>query len=195
MSLENLILEGKTIEDIASWLNEQTPEERLLSTRALNKKTQKKLYILAINSEPLTLDYFAPQSQDKTEIIHDGKNSLPVFTIFQKRFCRQEDGKIVGYNHGSTMKLIGPGYFVAKDTAGNKDWEDKGSVVIDYYEVPETKPIDSWPEIKGNGQGLQKLVYYHMHDFMRKVSDHVSIGVAYKNGSYSGNYFVLCRQD
>ena len=195
MSLQNLILEGKSIHDISEWLNQQNAADRLLHIRSLNKKAQKRLYTLAIDSAPLGLDYFAPSDQQNTEVIHEGKNSLPAFTLFQKRFCRRSDGSVVGYNHGSTMGIVGPGYFIAKETRGNKDWEDKGSVVIDYYEVPESKPIDSWPEVKGNGQGLQRLVYYKMHDFMRKVSDHVSIGVAYKGGSYSGNYFILCRQD
>ena len=195
MSLQNLILDGKSIQEIGEWLNQQSPEERLLQVRRLNKKAQKKLYVLAINSEPLNLSYFVPSEENNTEIIHEGKNSLPAFTLFQKRFCRRDDGSVVGYNHGSTMKLVGPGYFIAKKTSGNKDWEDKGSVVIDYYEVPDSKPLASWPKVKGNGQGLQRLVYHKMHDFMRKVSDHVTIGVAYKSGSYSGNYFVLCRQD
>lgn len=195
MSLQALILEEKSIQEIGEWLNQQTKTERLLQIRSLTKKAQKKLYLLAEASEPLNLDYFAPSAKNNTEIIHEGKNSLPAFTLFQKRFCRLDDGSIVGYNHGSTMKLVGPGYFIAKETAGNKDWEDKGSIVIDYYDVPKNKPLDSWPEIKGNGEGLQRLVYYKMHDFMRKVSEHVSIGVAYKGGSYSGNYFILCRQD
>ena len=195
MSLQNLILDGKSIEEIGEWLNQQTSEDRLLHIRGLNKKTQKSLYILAASSEPLTLDYFVPADQDNTEIIHEGKNSLPAFTLFQKRFCRRDDGVVVGYNHGSTMNIVGPGYFIAQNTAGHNEWEDKGSVVIDYYTVPKDKPLASWPAVKGNGKGLQRLVYYKMHDFMRKVSNHVSIGVAYKNGSYSGNYFVLCRQD
>ena len=195
MSLQNLISDGKSIQDIGEWLNQQTGKERLLQIRGLSKKAQKRLYVLAASSEPLDLDYFVPPDKTNTEIIHEGKNSLPAFTLFQKRFCRRDDGMVVGYNHGSTMKIVGPGYFIAKATAGHNDWEDKGSVVIDYYTVPEDKPLASWPDVKGNGKGLQRLVYYKMHDFMRKVSDHVSIGVAYKNGSYSGNYFVLCRQD
>ena len=44
-----------------------------------------------------------------------------------------------------------------------------------------------------NEKGLQMLVYAKMIDYPRKVSDHVTIGRAVKNGKETGNYFLLCR--
>ena len=38
MSLQNLISDGKSIQDIGEWLNQQTAKERLLQIRGLNKK-------------------------------------------------------------------------------------------------------------------------------------------------------------
>jgi len=197
MSLEQFITERFSIEDIAQYLDKLNATERLSEIRSLKKKKQKILYEIAASAPDLDLDYFVPTSNSLQEVIHSGKNTLPVFTLFQKRFCRSNDGsnRIFGYNHGSTTNWIGPGYFIAKTTKGNPDWESKGSVVIDYYEVPDAEVVATWPQIKPNDAGLQKLVYNQMHDFMRRVSEHVSIGVAYQKGKNMGQYFVLCRQD
>ena len=63
---------------------------------------------------------------------------------------RLEDDRVVGYNHASTMGVIGPGYFVLKETSENPDWTQHGSVVVDYYEVLDANtPIPTnWPKIK-----------------------------------------------
>lgn len=195
MSLNEMMNSKASAEDITAWLNEQSNDTRVREIRSLNKKSQRSLYELAAENAPLTLDYFASAPVGQ-ECIHEGKNSLPAFTLFQKRFVRLEDGSVVGYNHGSTLPIIGPGYFVLKETAGNPDWTPNGSVVVDYYEVPAvTAAVPShWPTIKPNHKGLQVLVYNKMHDFMRRVSDDVSIGVAFKKGQSIDSYFLLCRQ-
>jgi hypothetical protein len=41
---------------------------------------------------------------------------------------------------------------------------------------------------------LQRFVYARMHDFLRKVSAHVSIGRAWREHKATDNYFVLCRE-
>ncbi len=195
MTLRALLKESASLEAIASWLDEQSPDARLEAIRSLNKAEQRSLFELAKEGAPLTLDDFAGPVNE--EIIHEGKNSLPAFTEFQKRFVRLEDGRVVGYNHASTMGLIGPGYFVLKATNDNPEWVKHGSVVVDYYEVLDANTIQvpsGWPKIKGNHQGLQMFVYNNMHDFMRKVSTHVSIGSAFKKGKSIDSYFLLCRQ-
>ncbi len=195
MKLRILIQESASLEAIASWLDEQSPDSRLEAIRSLNKSEQRSLFELAKEGSPLTLDDFAGTINE--EIIHEGKNSLPAFTEFQKRFVRLEDNRVVGYNHASTMGLIGPGYFVLKETKDNPEWSTHGSVVVDYYEVLDantTQVPNGWPKIKGNHQGLQMFVYNNMHDFMRKVSTHVSIGSAFKKGKSIDSYFLLCRQ-
>ena len=197
MSLRKFISDQFSIEDIGTYLDNLSAPERLSEIRSLNKKVQRELYRLAEKASPLSLDFFVPTTDPLREVIHNGRNTLPVFTLFQKRFCRSNDGtgRIFGYNHGSTTNWIGPGYFIAKTTAGNAEWESRGSVVIDYYEVPDSDVVATWPQIKPNNSGLQILVYNQMHDFMRRVSNHVSIGVAYQKGKNMGQYFILCRQD
>lgn len=188
------ILQTGTLDDIANWLDSQTPENRLQAIQTLNKAEQRTLFEKCVDTEPLTLDYFC--AEPNVEVIHDGKNSLPAFQLFQKRFVRLEDNRVVGYNHASTMGVIGPGYFVLKETNENPEWIQHGSVVVDYYEVLDANtPIPStWPKIKGNHQGLQIFVYNKMHDFMRRVSSHVSIGSAFKKGKSIDSYFLLCRR-
>ena len=78
---------------------------------------------------------------------------------------------------------------------GTSDEKDPpSSYVIDYTRIPPKK-VEAWPEIRGNEGGSGALVYGRMKDYMRKVSNHVSIGKAYKDGKEVGAYFMLCRQD
>lgn len=195
MNLVQMIQNTAPLNEISAWLDAQSHDTRVAEIRSLNKNAQRELFERAIENPPLSLDYFAA-SPNGEECIHEGKNSLPVFTLFQKRFVRLDDNRVVGYNHGSTLPLIGPGYFILKETSGNPDWTAHGSVVVDYYEVPESNAQvpEHWPKIKPNHKGLQVLVYNKMHDFMRGVSEHISIGSAFKNGKSIDSYFLLCRQ-
>jgi hypothetical protein len=123
-------------------------------------------------------------------VIHDGRNTLLFFNYFQKRFCRPSDpsikDKLWGYNHQTMSWFTGPGYFVAKP-------DGPDAVVIDYYDVPPEKP-ESWPKIRDNESGFGRLVYGHMRDYMRGVSQHVTIGRANREGKDFDAWFVLCRQ-
>ena len=78
-------------------------------------------------------------------------NSLPAFTLFQKRFCRPPGAapstELWGYNHQTLAWLTGPGYFVVHDSARGAG--------IDYREVPSEHP-DGWPEIHGNDRGIAR---------------------------------------
>lgn len=125
------------------------------------------------------------------EVVHAGKNSLPIFSHFEKRFCRtaRYDDRLYGYNEGSTRQVIGPGYFVAVED------NSRDEVGINYYEVPPSSaelPVH-WPEIRRNEQGLQRFVYSKMIDYLRKVSSSVTIGRAYRQGRAENAYFLLCR--
>ena len=159
MALSNLIKENASLDEIATWLNELNDAERLNQTRSISKQEQRELFERAAGNSPLTLDFFASNEVGQ-EVIHEGKNTLPAFTLFQKRFVRLEDGQVVGYNHASTMGLIGPGYFVVRETAGQSEWETNGSIVVDYYEVPESNSQlpEHWPKIKQNHVGLQIFI-------------------------------------
>jgi hypothetical protein len=121
------------------------------------------------------------------EVIHRGRNTLPAFNHFEKRFCRPsaEARELWGYNEQSMKWAVGPGYFVTREG-------DAGEVVIDYYETPPRKP-EGWPEIISNKARLGRFVYHEMKDFMRGLSAHVSIGRAARRGSMMDAWFVLCR--
>jgi hypothetical protein len=54
---------------------------------------------------------------------------------------------------------------------------------------------EGWPVIKPNEAGISRLVYAYMQDYLRRVSDHITIGRAYRKGKESPNYFTLCRWD
>ena len=130
---------------------------------------------------------------------HQGRNTLPLpgkHRRFQKCFCRPEDGseRLFGYNDAPSRGLIGPGYFVALPTVGQPDWEARGAVVVDYFQVPDAEVCADWPAVVPNTQGLQRFVYHRTRDFMRRVSEHVSIGAAYKAEKALDHYFTLCRR-
>jgi hypothetical protein len=65
-------------------------------------------------------------------------------------------------------------------------------VVIDYCEVPARKPAE-WPPVLPNSARLSRFIYYRTRDYMRGVSQHVTIGRATRDGKPMDNWFVLCR--
>lgn len=191
-----------SIAEVATWLDGQSHETRLAATRELGRAQQRKLYELAEASGPIGFDDLLPPDRGPLEPVrHHGTNTLPLpgmFRVFEKRMCRpaeNADGRAFGYNHGATMNLLGPGFFVAVPTAGNPDWEARGAIVVDYYQIPDGAVSDGWPRVKPNSSGLQILVYHQTRDFMRKVSKHVSIGAAYKVEKPLGHFFTLVRED
>ena len=91
--------------------------------------------------------------------------------------------------------MLGPGYFVTKNTEGNALWLARGAVVIDYFDLPQGDVPASWPGVKANREGPQRFVFHGTRDFMRKVSEHVSVGAAHKGECPMDHYFVLCCGD
>ena len=187
-------------EEIAAWLNGMTHEGRMEALGSTNKAQQKALWEKVADAPGITYDHFIPDSVGPLEeVIHHGRNTLPFEWLkpFQKRFARPSDGsaRAFGYNHASTRGLIGPGYFVLVDTDGRPEWESRGAWVVDYFQVPDGDVVEGWPKVVPNSQGLQMFVYKNTRDFMRKVSDHVSIGMAFKNEKSLNNWFTLIRED
>jgi hypothetical protein len=180
------------LENLRRVLDTSGHTARVLAIRALTGKQLATLFDASADSDPLTLDYFAPPTDPLVEVVHHGKNSLPAFTHFQKRFCRPDgDGGEVlwGYNHNPRIEevFVGPGYFVA--TAG-----EKGEVKIDYTQLPPRKP-EAWPTIIPNSSRFGFLVWSGMQDYCRRVSEHVTIGRAYRGGKPFDAWFALCRED
>jgi hypothetical protein len=167
-------------------------QARVDTIRGWNKATQAAMFEAAAGRK-ITLDNFVPSDAGPlVEVIHHGKNTLPAFTHFQKRFCKPKDADVTGqqlwgYNHQTLSWATGPGYFVTVPG------ETAGEVDIDYRKIPTEKP-ESWPPVQPNSVRLGGLVYGGMVDVMRGVSEHVTIGRARKKGKWMDAWFVLCRE-
>src|SRR3954471_5480986 len=110
-------------------------EARVKAIAELGKRDMAALFEAAADNPPATLDDFVPPGTPPlTEVIHEGKNSLGMFTRFQKRFCRPSEGasELWGYNHQAMALFTGPGYFVAHHPAG-------AELIIDYTKAPGGK--------------------------------------------------------
>ena len=181
------------IDELGQAFEEASPEQRLELIYSLNKRDQIKLWNAA-EGRAVDLQHLVPAGiQSGVEVIHSGKNSLPLFSRFEKRFMRPEGDleRLFGYNEGSARKFVGPGYFVAHH------YDEEGTVGVDYYQIPpdDATLADGWPAMKTNDGGISNLVYGKMIDYLRKISDHLCVGRAEKKGKITNNFFVLCRND
>jgi len=188
------------IDAVSEALDAASAEQRRETVLALGRTVQRRLYRLARDAPPLALEDFVPSDRAACESVrHFGRNTLPLpgsLRFFEKRFSRPDDGppRLFGYNETPVVGLIGPGYFVALATAGETAWASRGAVVVDYFRVPDSAVPDGWPPVVPNSHGLQRLVYYHTRDFMRRLSRHVTIGAAYKVERPLDHYFLLVRE-
>jgi hypothetical protein len=181
-------------QEIADFLDGLSSADRIEAVRGLGRPEQRRLYRAVDGFLPLRLtDLVPPSAADLETVRHFGRNTLPAFTLFEKRFCRprgadaRKPGELWGYNHQTLSRLTGPGYFVAREDPTRPE------VLIDYTALPSERPAD-WPEIRPNELGLSRLVYGHMIDTLRRVSEHVTIGSAARRGRDLGSWFVLARQ-
>ncbi|MDP6977562.1 MAG: hypothetical protein QF570_03035 [Myxococcota bacterium] len=180
--------------EIAQFLDALSHDERVSAIRALGAKEQSRLYDAADGfAEVRLVDLVSPLIPDLTEVRHHGKNSLPLFSHFEKRFSRppgrdpEAPSELMGFNFQTMSPITGPGYYLARED------EDRREVLVDYNLLPDCHP-DGWPEIKPNDRGLARFVYGFMIDTLRRVSEHVTIGSAARHGKDTGNWFVLCRE-
>jgi hypothetical protein len=198
----SVLMDPLDLPRLAQVLNELGHPGRLDTVRGWDGDTMAKLYEAMKGYLPVTLETFVPPGVPPlTEVIHHGKNSLPAFTHFQKRFCKPEDRKdeLWGYNENPALVLwfAGAGYYVAHG------W-DPGEIAIDYTMVPPGK-VPAWPgPLEKNERGLgPRAVYGNMIDIMRGLSNHVSIGRAKRlkkpgkpeSAEWMDAWFVLCRED
>lgn len=178
--------------EVAAFLDGLDHASRLSAVRSLDGAVlQERVWTLAVGAPAVTLDdLVAPDRSPLDEVIWYGKNSLPVFTVFEKRFCRPSPAwpgeHLWGYNAQPLGWLTGPGYFVCHR-------EDDVPAVIDYRRVPPEHP-PTWPLVTPNDRGLSRFVYRDMVDLLRRVSRHVLIGRATRHGAALPNYFLLCRE-
>jgi hypothetical protein len=193
MYLRNLIEPHLDLARLSRDLGDIGHAARVWSVRQWTREDMATLWDAAHRFRPVVLDDFvSPSIPPLVQVIHEGKNSLPAHTHFQKRFCRPSDPAstdvLFGYNHQSLAPLTGPGYYVAHRSI------EVGEVDIDYTLIPREKPGE-WPDIIPNEERLGRFVYSGMIDVMRGLSPNVSIGRAKRNGRFMDNWFVLVRQD
>lgn len=180
-------------EAIAELLDGLAPEVRVRAIRGIGRADQRRLYRAVEGHARVALsDLVPPGTAELATVRHYGRNTLPLFTRFEKRFCRppgrdpEAPGELWGYNHQRLAPLTGPGYFVAREDPVH------GEVWIDYREVPPEAP-PGWPAVRPNHRGPGRLVYGFMVDTLRRVSEHVTIGSAARHGRELGSWFLLCR--
>ena len=183
-----------SLPDVARFLDALAARERVEAVRAVGREEQRRLYEAARGFAELHLaDLVPPATPDLATVRHFGRNTLPAFTQFEKRFARpagadpRKPEHVVGFNFQSLGWLTGPGYFVAREDPARPE------VLIDYREVPCGAP-PGWPPVRSNERGPARLVYGFMVDRLRRVSEHVTIGSAARGGRDLGSWFLLCRE-
>jgi hypothetical protein len=178
---------------ISEHLNGLSGSDQVREVRALSVKLVHRCWTVFEPGETIDLNHLVPADCDEGVAIHHmGVNTLPAFRHFEKRFARAtgNPAEIWGYNHQTFAWLTGPGSFVVHE----KGSDNEPALFIDYRSIPKGS-IDGWPAPKSNDKGIAKLVYGGMQDYMRKVSDRVSVGRAFTNGKDRGESFMLVRAD
>jgi len=167
--------------------------ERVAWVHSVGRRAQRRLYAAAAGFLPLALSDLVPSATpDAATVRHFGRNTLPAFTHFEKRFARpagmdpQTPAVLHGFNFQTLGWLTGPGYYVARPDP------ERPEVLIDYREIPAVAP-PGWPPLRRNEVGFGRLVYGFMVDRLRRVSEHVTIGSAARNGRDLGSWFLLTR--
>jgi hypothetical protein len=182
------------LKELAALLDGLSHEQRVSWVRSVGRADQRRLYEAAAGFLPLGLADLVPRGRADGETVrHFGKNTLPAFTHFEKRFCRpagedpQRPGRLYGFNFQALAWLTGPGYYVAYADPARPE------VLVDYREVPPAAPA-GWPPVRRNEVGAGRFVYGFMVDRLRRVSEQVTIGSAARNGKDLGSWFLLTRE-
>jgi hypothetical protein len=164
------------------------PAQKLAWVRSLGRRAQRDLFEACAGRAVKLTDIVPASHPAMTEVICEGKNTLPTFKLFQKRFCQAspDDGVLYGYNHQTMTPFTGPGYFVTVDDPAT------GEAVIDYRRLPDRKP-EGWPAIIPNENRLGIFVYSGMVDRLRRVTPDIFIGRAFRGDKPMNAWFTLYR--
>jgi len=180
--------------EISQFLDALGHEDRVRCIRSTGRADQQRLWDAVDGFAPVRLAEIVPPDIAAMETVrHFGKNTLPLFSEFEKRFCRPPEvdpaqpSELHGFNYQTMQPVTGPGYFVAVEDA------KRSEVLVDYRRVPANHP-EGWPEIRSNERGLSRFVYGFMVDTLRRVSQHVTIGSAARKGKDMGSWFMLSRE-
>jgi hypothetical protein len=175
---------------VAALLDALSPDQQVDQVRALSIKNVHRCWAMAEAGESIDLAFLVPNETPQGEPVHHlGINTLPLSRFFEKRFVKApgKAGELWGYNHQPLAWFTGPGSFVVHEAGSEGE-----ALFIDYRSFPSGN-IDGWPTAKSNASGLAKLIYGGMQDYMRKVSDRVSVGRAFVGGKDRKASFMLVR--
>ncbi len=191
MDLTRLIEPRCDLPRLSEKLDELGSAARVWAVHGWTRKHMTSLWYASQGFHPLDLEHFVPAGVPPlAEVVHEGKNSMAMATIFEKRFCRPagaEGPLLVGYNEQPLAAFSGPGYFVARPG-------EAGEVELDYTVRPPEK-APAWPPIRPNTSRLGRWVYAGLVDVMRGVSSHVAVGRVRKDRRWLDKWFVLVRCD
>jgi hypothetical protein len=176
---------GAGLAAVAGRAAELGAADRVAECRALSGAQQRRLWELASAQPARQAGELVPGGRE-TEVFA-GRNSLAMFSSFEKRFARQGT-VIAGYNVHPLGRLIGPGYFTVEPTPAGMPLR------FDYSHIPAAAPA-GWPRVKDNSSILARPVYGGLLDEVVWVTADVLIGSAFKGGRPLGSYFVLARAD
>lgn len=169
-------------------LDQASHQERVAWIRGLGRGEMVKLWALCAGTD-LDAAYF--HADPGNVVIHEGRNSLPAFNNFQKRFVLM-NGKVQGYNHQDFAWFTGPGHFTIFEVGPNDPRAAGHEVVIDYVNHPTDNHAD-FPPLKHNMAGFSRFVYGGTQDWCRRVAKNVCIGEARRSEKPIGAYFMLVR--
>ncbi len=190
MNIAQLVEASSSPQRMSALLDELDAAERKALVLTLRPRQLARLFDVCADNAPARLADIVPDDVPPlTEVIHHGKNSLPLFSQFQKRFCRPpsaEPKRLWGYNEQTMRALTGPGYFVVHHV--------EGELAVDYRELPSERP-SSWPPILSNQARLSRFVYEGSVDVLRKLGRGVTVGRVYKAGKAQDAWFALARAD
>ncbi len=170
---------GTSIGEVTGHLAARSHAEGVDECLALTPPRQRRLWELASAADLPPGELVAD-----TTSAFAGRNSLRIFSRFEKWFARQ-GGSTFGFNRHVLRPLIGPGYFTVRN-------ERPGELVFDYRELPAQAPR-TWPAVRSNSDFFARPVYGDLLDRVAWVSSDVLIGAAFRRDTPLNSYFVLVR--
>ncbi len=168
-------------DDLRRHLAELSAVDRRRDALALSSTQQAELWRSA------SADQRRPEGElvPGTTAVYLGRNSLRLFSHFEKWFARQGD-QVVGCNRHALSALIGPGYFTVSQ-------QKAAELEFDYSQVPPVAPAD-WPAVKRNSGPFARQVYGDLLDHVVWVTADVLVGAAFRRGTPLDSYFILVRK-
>lgn len=176
--------------ELAELLDGMGVRERVEAVARVTGSLVGQLYELARDGQPLELREVVGDSIPAgATVAYSGRNSLAMFSRFEKRLTRTADGLVFGYNHQPLQvarPVTGPGYFRVVDAGP----DHPGELLFDYTQAPPFEPA-GWPAYRPNEVGLSRFVFMDLHDYVRRVARGVLVGKAYRRGKDQNAYFSL----